>query len=207
MKRYLAMQPPQRMLFATVLISSLMAYQDINWASTLLAKATSSKANSSLVAQNKPSFPTSSFQACNIFAYVIDKDPQGVNVRSGPGVNYKIIGKLPTTTDEASAELVASQRGWVQLGKVESEPNIQLQGNGGWVAASLLGTSTRGYETKSVNIYANATTQSRAVGRIPARTDLKLLGCNGSWAKVEYKGIVGWLAREEQCATRLTTCS
>jgi SH3-like domain-containing protein len=206
MKRYLALQHPQGMLFVTVLISSLVAYQNPNGASTLLPKVTSSKANSTLFAQKTPRPLTSSPQSCNIFAYVIDKDPQGVNVRSGPGTNYKIIGNLPTTTDETLVDLVASQRGWVQIGKAESQPRIQFQGKG-WVAASLLGISTRGYGTKGVNVYADATNKSRVVGRIPSATGVKLLGCNGSWAKVEYKGIAGWLPRSEQCGTRLTTCS
>lgn len=206
MKRYFSLQHPQGMLFASVLISSLVAYQNPNWASTLLAKVTSSKTNSDLIAQKKPIPRTSSPQSCNIFAYVIDTDPQGVNVRSGPGTNYKIIGKLPTTTDETLVDLVASQKGWVQIGKAESHPRVQFQGRG-WVAASLLGISTRGYGTKGVNVYADATNKSRVVGRIPPATGVKLLGCNGSWAKVEYKGIAGWLTRSQQCGTRLTSCS
>lgn len=32
---------------------------------------------------------------CDVDAYVIDPDPNGVNVRSGPGSSYKIIGNLP----------------------------------------------------------------------------------------------------------------
>ncbi|HBL11156.1 MAG TPA: hypothetical protein DD379_07070, partial [Cyanobacteria bacterium UBA11162] len=36
-------------------------------------------------------------QTCQISAYVIDQDPNGLNVRSGAGENYDIISKLPTT--------------------------------------------------------------------------------------------------------------
>ena len=32
---------------------------------------------------------------CDVGAYVIDQDPQGLNVRSGPGKNFDVIGNLP----------------------------------------------------------------------------------------------------------------
>ena len=31
---------------------------------------------------------------CDVSAYVIDKDPNGLNVRSGPGRSYSMIGNL-----------------------------------------------------------------------------------------------------------------
>ncbi len=35
----------------------------------------------------------------------------------------------------------------------------------------------------------------------------KLLGCQGDWSRVEYQGVKGWLAKEDQCGAALTSCS
>ncbi len=151
-----------------------------------------------------PNTTASGQQTCELSAYVIDKDPQGLNVRSGPGSSYKVIGNVPTTTAGVIVDITASQGGWVQLTKAESPQKTEFQGTG-WVYSQLLGTSTRGYGTEGVTVYANADTQ-RSIGRISAETSVKLLGCNRSWAFVEYKGLKGWIAPDAQCPNPLTTC-
>ncbi len=150
--------------------------------------------------------PTSNQRACDIGAYVIDKDPQGLNVRSGPSSNDRVIAKLPTTTLSVMVDITASQGSWVQLSRAESPEKVEFQGTG-WVYAQLLGTNTRGYESGGVSVYPTPNTQSSAIGRIPANTSVKLLGCEQSWAFVEYQGLKGWLTREDQCPVSLTTCS
>ena len=145
-------------------------------------------------------------QTCQINAFVIDKDPKGLNVRSGPGSRYDIIGKLPTTTVAVIVDITAAQGDWVRLSKAQSVEKIEFQGTG-WVYAQLLGTSTRGYGSKGVSVYASADTQSSVIGRIPDQRGVKLLGCDQSWALVEYEGLKGWIAREAQCPNPLTTCS
>lgn len=164
--------------------------------STQASKQLATSANSS----------ASSQRACSINAYVIDKDPQGLNVRSGPSSNGKIIGKLPTNTAGVFVNVTASQGDWVQLTKAESPEKIQFQGTG-WVYASLLGTSTRGYGSQGVSVFSSPNTQSSAIGRIPPDTSVKLLGCDRSWALVEYQQLKGWIAPESQCGNPLTTCS
>jgi len=149
--------------------------------------------------------PTSSQQTCQISAYVIDKDPKGLNVRSGPGSRYETIGKLPTTTVGVIVDLRASQGDWVKLTKAVSPEKTEFQGSG-WVYTRLLGTSTRGYGSKGVSVYKSASTQSSAIGRIPAETSVKLLSCDRSWALVEYQQLKGWIAPDAQCPNPLTTC-
>ncbi len=152
-----------------------------------------------------PNNAASSQQTCQIRAYVIDKDPQGLNVRSGPGNDSKIIGNLPTNTIGVIVNLTASQGDWVQLSKAESPGKIAFQGSG-WVYGQLLGTSTRGYNTKSVLVYADPSTQSSEIGRIPSARSAKLLSCDQSWALVEYEGLKGWIAPDAQCPNPLSTC-
>ncbi|HEY9653697.1 MAG TPA: SH3 domain-containing protein [Coleofasciculaceae cyanobacterium] len=148
---------------------------------------------------------TSSQRVCSINAYVIDKDPQGLNVRSGPSSNDKIIGKLPTTTAGVFVNVTASQGDWMQFTKAESPEKVEFQGTG-WVYASLLGTSTRGYGSQGVSVFSNPNSQSSTIGRIPPDTSVKLLGCDRAWALVEYQALKGWIAPESQCGNPLTTC-
>jgi SH3-like domain-containing protein len=135
----------------------------------------------------------------------MDKDPKGLNVRSGPSDTYDIIGNLPTTKDGVIVNLTASQGKWVQLSKAQSPDKVEFQGTG-WVYSQLLGTSTRGYGTKGVSVYKSANTQSSVMGRIPSETGVKLLGCSQSWALVEYEGVKGWIEPQSQCANPLSTC-
>ncbi|MBD1807242.1 SH3 domain-containing protein [Microcoleus sp. FACHB-SPT15] len=145
-------------------------------------------------------------RTCEISAYVIDTDPKGLNVRSGAGSNYKIIGNLPTTTAGVVVDLTASQGDWVQLTHAESPQGVEFQGTG-WIYSQLLGTSTRGYGSGGVSVYKSANTQSATVGRIPEQTTVKLLSCDRTWALVEYKGLKGWIAPNAQCPSPFTTCS
>lgn len=144
-------------------------------------------------------------KTCQINAFVIDKDPKGLNVRSGPGTNYKIIGNLPTTKVGVIVELAASQGNWVQITKAESPEKVEFQGTG-WVSSQLLGTSTRGYGTEGVSLYSSANPQRSVIGRIPPETGVKLLGCDQEWAMVEYQGLKGWIEPQSQCPNPLTTC-
>ena len=152
-----------------------------------------------------PNNPADSQRTCRISAYVIDKDPKGLNVRSGPNNSSEIIGKLPTTTIAVIVDLAGSQGDWVQLTKAESPEKIEFQGTG-WVYAQLLGTSTRGYGSNGVSVYSSPSTQSSTIGRLPKTTGVKLLSCDQSWALVERDGLKGWIAPDAQCPNPLTTC-
>lgn len=150
---------------------------------------------------------TSNQKACEIYAYVIDKDPQGLNVRANPNTNGQILGKLPTTTDGVLVDIVASQGNWVAISKAEdANGKVVFQGKG-WVYASKLGTSTRGYDKKKVTVYSRPDRGRKQVGTIPSSTGVTLLGCQGKWAFVGYQKLQGWLAVDDQCGTPLTTCS
>jgi SH3-like domain-containing protein len=146
-------------------------------------------------------------QACQIYAYVIDKDPQGLNVRANPNTNGQILTKLPTTTEAVLVDIIASQGNWVAINKAEDASGKTIFQGKGWVYASKLGTTTRGYNRKTVDVYSRPDRGRRPVGTIPSNTGVKLLGCQGKWAFVGYQKVQGWLAVDDQCGTPLTTCS
>ncbi|MFN6567052.1 SH3 domain-containing protein [Dendronalium sp. ChiSLP03b] len=138
-------------------------------------------------------------QNCDIFAYVTDTDPKGLNVRSGASINNKILGQIPINE---TVKIIAAAGDWVQI----TDASDGFPGTG-WVFVPKLGISTRGYGTNGVDLYASTSQQSRKIRRVPSSVSIKLLGCQGDWAQVEYEGIRGWLAREDQCGAALTTCS
>ena len=144
-------------------------------------------------------------QTCNITAFVTDKDPNGLNVRSAPGESQKVIGNLPTTKIGVIVDITGSKGNWVQISRAESPDKVEFQGTG-WVYSQLLGTSTRGYGTQGVSVYKSANTQSSVMGRIPPATGVKLLGCSQSWALVEHEGLKGWIEPEAQCGNPLSSC-
>ncbi|HEY9606941.1 MAG TPA: SH3 domain-containing protein [Allocoleopsis sp.] len=178
-------------------------------ATTQTPQSSNEQKADALASTNKTATPAkrtaSSQRTCQISAYVTDKDPKGLNVRSGPGSNYAIVGNLPTNTEGVIVEVSASQGDWVQVTKAESPNKVEFQGTG-WVYAPLLGTSTRGYGSGGVSVYPSANTQGTPIGRIPASTGVKLLSCEQSWALVEHESVKGWIAPDDQCGNPLTTC-
>jgi uncharacterized protein YgiM (DUF1202 family) len=138
-------------------------------------------------------------QKCDIFAYVTDTDPQGLNVRSGASTNNKILGQIPINE---TVQVISAAGDWVQI----TNASDGFQGTG-WVFVSKLSLTTQGYGTNGVDLYADTSQQGTKLRRIPANTVVKLLGCQGDWAQVEYQNVKGWLTREDQCGAALTSCS
>ncbi|MBD2214486.1 SH3 domain-containing protein [Calothrix sp. FACHB-156] len=136
---------------------------------------------------------------CNLFAYVDVSDGQTLNVRSGTSTNNKILGQVPVNE---TVQVVAVLTNWAKITNASSG----FKGTG-WVSLPKLGISTRGYGTKGVKLYAKTSQKSQVIVRVPPNTTVKLLGCQGGWALVQYKGVNGWLFREDQCGAALTTCS
>lgn len=142
---------------------------------------------------------STNLQKCDILAYVTDTHPQSLNVRSNASRKSTILGQIPINE---TVQVVGAAGDWVQI----TNASNGFQGTG-WVFVPKLGLTTRGYGTNGVDLYASTSQESQKVGRIPANTAVKLLGCQGDWAQVEYQGVKGWLTREDQCGAALTTCS
>lgn len=138
-------------------------------------------------------------QKCNIYAYVTDQNSQGLNVRNGASSRKRILGNIPINE---TVKIIAILGNWVQI----TNASDGFKGTG-WVSLPNLGISTRGYDTNGVDIYINPNQKSEKVKRISAGENIKLLGCQEDWALVEYQGIKGWLAKEDQCGAALTSCS
>ena len=145
--------------------------------------------------------------SCDVAAYVIDQDPNGLNVRSGPGKTYKTIGNLPNQqVDGIAVHITGFQCDWARIDKAVEEGGDQertfFEGDG-WVYAPLLGVG--GMQTK---LFEQQSAKSRVVIIIPAGDDTVIVrGCRGKWMYVEHKKMKGWAAPGTLCANSLTTCS
>lgn len=145
---------------------------------------------------------------CDVEAYVIDRDPKGMNVRSGPSSTYKIIGNLPNQdVNGISVHITASQGDWVRVDLAVEEGGEQdrtfFKGEG-WLYGPLLGVDGVGGGTK---LYEKPEQGSRRIGTLPGGSDGAIVrGCRGKWMYVEYKKKRGWAAPGTLCANSLTTC-
>jgi len=80
---------------------------------------------------------------CDVEAYVIDQDPNGLNVRPGPAKSYSVTGNLPNKADSGvSVHITGSSGDWVQIDSAVEEGTDEehtfFKGTG-WVYAPLLG--------------------------------------------------------------------
>ncbi len=130
---------------------------------------------------------------------------EAANVRSGPGLSYKTIGRLPSGT---VVTIIEGKADWY---KVRTPA-----GSIGWISQEVLAVDTTAAtnaapakETPAKSA-ASATTNNSAVslrngpgtkyailGKLPKGSALNLLGKQGSWYKVQtVAGTTGWVAAD-----------
>ena len=147
---------------------------------------------------------------CDISAYVVDRDPDGLNVRSGPGGTHKVVGNLPDQQVEGGivVHITGASGDWFRIDEgfeVGGEEERVFFKGVGWVYGPLLGADGVGGGTA---IYREMSAKSRVVTRVPGDSGgLRLRGCRGRWTYVEYKKVKGWAAPDTLCTNPLTTCA
>lgn len=82
---------------------------------------------------------------CELYAHVVDRDPQGVNVRAAPSAQGKIVGvlKFQNADDEIGVEIVAESDGWFRIEAFEHFGASKTGKTSGWVHGSRLGTGLK----------------------------------------------------------------
>jgi SH3-like domain-containing protein len=143
--------------------------------------------------------------SCNLTAFVIDRDTNGLNVRAGPSTATRV---LRTISNEGSAvaRIIGQSGQWFRVSSiVDAEDDRSLFSGDGWIHASLLGVSVANADPR---LYSRPLRQSRPLARlVPDETLVTLIGCAGDWARVRALGRVGWLSPGGQCSNPLTTCA
>jgi SH3-like domain-containing protein len=146
---------------------------------------------------------------CDADAYVVEEDEKGLNVRSGPGKEHKVIAVLTgDDDDEQMVHITGVSGGWVRISTAEALDGKSLFKGTGWVFASKLGTSVRpdgkgGYQAR---LYQEPNLKSAVVGKIPAEDGTAIISCKGKWVQVKSATLKGWLSPEGQCPNPVTTC-
>lgn len=144
---------------------------------------------------------------CSVRAYVIDKDPNGLNVREDAEPNAKIIGKIPFKKDGVIVDIIQTNfMDKVKINHAEAVDDDYVSNQEGWVAANLLGVSTTGYDGKGVKLY-EAGKGTKVLTVIPPETDVRVVSCDKDWVRVKYKNFTGWLDADSQCGNPVTNCS
>ena len=150
---------------------------------------------------------------CDLWAYVVDPDPAGLNVRSGPGKQFAVVGHLPQHEYSVSVHVTGATGQWLRIEGGEKQDTGEVVFKGaGWVYGPMLATQTKDYggldpEAPRVEIYVSPTKRASVVTRLPNETEVNLIGCRGRWAQVRHQTVEGWLDPESQCYSTLTTCS
>jgi hypothetical protein len=144
--------------------------------------------------------------SCDIYAYVIDKDPAGLNIRDSDEKG-KVIGKIPFDEDGTIVHLIATNfAGWVQIDHAETIDSKVVFDKKGWVSANMLGTMTAGYGSKGVPLYESAP-GSKVLTLIPPETEVRMFSCDRKRARVVYKRLTGWLEEDVACPNPVTNCN
>ena len=149
---------------------------------------------------------------CGIEAWVIDKDPNGLNVRSQPNANSKILTKLKRKNNDSdfiTVYVTGYSNGWIKIARAENIDGDLLFDDIGWVSAKMIATGTKGNDgnyAKPVNLYTNANTKKK-IGLIPSESEVQIVGFSCGWIKVNYKGKTGWIRDSNICGNPVTTCS
>ena len=163
---------------------------------------------------------------CHIGAWSADTDPDGTNVRAGPGTDYPVIGRLPSlqeTDDDFAAEvsIVGAQDGWFRIEQAtinnygsETGPDVVFAGEG-WVSGRLLGLSMEGSalfaqpsrHAPMVLDLDDAPERRQGPDYIGPQVE-RLYACMGNWVEVEVSDLGqhyrGWT--DDTCANQVTTC-
>ena len=150
---------------------------------------------------------------CDLWAYVLDPDPQGVNVRSGPGKQFAATAKLPHNEYSLEVHVTGASGQWLRISEASTqETGDNVFKGAGWVYGPGLATQTKNYagldpEEPRVKLYREPSKRSAVALRLPNEVEVALTGCKGRWARVRHKNVEAWLDPESQCHSTLTTCS
>ena len=146
---------------------------------------------------------------CDVEAYVIDKDPDGLNVRSEPR-SGSIVGNLPRINPPNGmiVHLIGEKPdgGWLQIDRGETTGGETPFAGSGWVSGNMLGVTAKSSDGKGAKLYEANNAKSKVAATVPHRTLLTISGCDRKWLRVKYNSTTGWLAPDAQCANPAGRC-
>lgn len=148
---------------------------------------------------------------CSFWAYVVDEDPKGLNVRDKPGKTGIVISRIPYCDYDAafiSVHVVDMKNGWMKIdGWTDGYVTSKFQEDA-WIFGRLAETSVRGI---AATMYNGPSYKEPTRGQFPGEEGFMITDCKGKWVygSASNKGsnqLKGWLAPEGQCPNAVTTC-
>ncbi|MBN2223092.1 MAG: SH3 domain-containing protein [Deltaproteobacteria bacterium] len=132
-----------------------------------------------------------------LWVFVGDKDPAGLNVRSGPGTGYPVVKTIPTGRT-AAVSITGSSGGWFHIDYVricDEDKSFKSMELAGWVSGSLL--QVRVIYEIDAPLFSEPRKDSTIVTKVPGGTLVTLSGCRCDswcgWLEVRYEEFQGWI--------------
>lgn len=121
-----------------------------------------------------------------------------LNIRSGPGENEKIIGKLPKNA--GCTILDVDKDGWAKIksGKVTGYvmSSFLITGDKAVSLAKKVGSLVATVNTETLNVRTDESLLSEVVTSVPIEEDLEVTEVNTDWIKVKIDDDEGYVARQ-----------
>lgn len=123
-----------------------------------------------------------------------------LNVRSGAGTSYRILGSLKKGQ---SVSVTAEQSGWLKIAYGSSGGWISKQytkagasSSGGSSAPAAPATKKATVTTDVLNVRAGAGTNNRVVGTVKRGQSLTVSSESNGWLKISAGSISGWVSKQ-----------
>jgi len=156
--------------------------------------------------------PAVSVAACDVQLNVIDPDPKGLNVRSGPTASAPVVDVIRDDGDWSSVHVTGQQGDWMAIDRAETIDDRLSEGvrsalkRPGWVHVSRLGVSELATGSGTV-LRDRPSRDGKVLSRI--RPDdsapTRILGCQGTFIHVRHGTQTGWT--DTWCNDERTTCA
>lgn len=148
---------------------------------------------------------------CEVSAFVADPK-SGVNVRSGPGKDNRILKTVPKDEGRSYFNVIAVKGEWLKVDYAENSRNQKVLSENGWVFASLLAIRE---VRETYKVFESPNTKSKQIDVSLFDHILPLAGCKDRWIKVELpitgtgvlnKKLTGWLPPGSYCGIPWIGC-
>ncbi|MBN2664588.1 MAG: hypothetical protein JXR68_13145 [Bacteroidales bacterium] len=140
--------------------------------------------------------------------YLSDPDESGTNIRKSPGGEIILTLVKDDEDFEFFITVTEAQNGWFKIQNpiVGMENNFEIPGGKGWIHGSVIAVDTRNYGGQKIEIWSEPG-EGKIIGYINEEAyNIGLKDLYGNWAKIEYKGIEGWVKIDWLCGNPLTNC-
>jgi len=135
---------------------------------------------------------------CKLVAFVVDPDPEGLNVRSGPGKQFDVVGKLPHREVDFTAktgvwvDVIGATGQWLEVRNAETWGGGETLFKGpGWVYGPLLATQTfapDSTEKSVVKVYRAPNEGSALAGKLSPGTEGKSPAAKAAGRRLRTRG-------------------